>query len=110
MSTSKTRPQYVFIEVKKSRAPACVTLSGPTDVLSGIMISCSSGEVNIGRSCAGSAMEIRLTWWVQGADNLMLLKAALLEEALKRGFIPASNVSDDFLVLSREVIVEPRSI
>jgi hypothetical protein len=32
-----------------------------------------------------------------------LFRASLLEEALKRGFKPVSNVTDDFLALSREV-------
>ena len=102
MSTSRTRPQYAFIEVKRSNAAPCVILSGPYAVLSGINVG-NTGGVQFGWSQVGSGLEIRLTARVEGADNWMLLKAILLEEVLKRGFIPASNVTDDFLVLSREV-------
>ena len=96
----------MFIKVERSTAEPCVTLSGPIEVLGSIQIS-TTGVLGVVTSLAGSGKEIRLTGHVQGADNSMFLKAAFLEEVLKRGFIPASNVTDDLLVLSREVNVDP---
>ena len=95
----------MFIKVERSNADlACVTLSGPSEALDSIYFAiCNSAEMNVGGSRVGTAMEIRLTGGVQSADNSMLLKVILLEEVLKRGFIPASNVTDDLLVLSREL-------
>jgi hypothetical protein len=49
-------------------------------------------------------MEIKLTG-NKDADNSTFLKASLLEEVMNTrfGFKLLSNVTDDFLVLSREV-------
>ncbi len=94
----------MFIEVKRSNAAPCVILSGPSEVVDGIYFTiCNTAEMNVGCSRVGNATEIRLTGGVQSADNSRLLKVILLEEVLKRGFIPASNVTDDLLVLSREL-------
>ncbi len=95
----------MFIKVERSDQAPCVTLSGPSTVLEGIA-SRTTSEVMVMRSSLEGTMEIRLTTR-QGADNSMFMKATLLEGVLKRGFIPTSNVTDDLLVLSREVYVDP---
>jgi hypothetical protein len=64
------------------------------------LVACTDNKV-------GSGMEIRLTG-VGGVDDLMFFKAGLLEEVLKRGFKPMSNVTDDVLTLSREVTIDPQ--
>ena len=101
MSTPTTRPQYVFIDVKRYSTTPCVVLSGPREALQRISIS-STGVLKATTSSAGIAREIKLTT-TPNADNYSLLKVALLEEVLKLGFKPTSSVSDDFLILSREV-------
>ena len=93
-----TRSQYVFLEVKRSYAVPCVTLSGPSSVLQNIHI------VPATRFAAGNCLELRFKGRT-GEDNSMLYKAAFLEEVSKRGFKPLSNIADDFLVLSREVSI-----
>ena len=101
MSVPTTRPQYVFIDVKRTSATPCVALSGPQEALRRISI-LSTGVYRATTSLVGKAQEIRLTT-TPNADNYSLLKVALPEEVLKLGFKPASSVSDDFLILSREV-------
>ena len=98
----------MFIEVKRSDTPPCVTLSGPKEVLDSVSeagFNVSDYEVVCSSTYVGSSMEIRVTAGIDMvADNsTTLFKAGLLEEVLKRGFKPVSNVTDDFLALSREV-------
>ena len=102
MSIRKTRLQYVFIDVRRSSTAPCVALSGPRDALHRITIDSNSVTTTV--SYAGTCQEIRLTGSMN-ADNYSFLKITLLEEILKLGFKLTSNISDDFLILSREVNV-----
>ena len=98
----------MFIEVKRSHTAPCVTPSGPCNVLDSVSRDgfSQSRDFNVvfKSTYVADGMEIRVTG-AEGADNSMLFKASLLEEVLKRGFKPLSNVTDDLLVLSREVDV-----
>ena len=101
MSVQRTRLQYVFIDVYRCGTTISVALSGSTGVLRGISISSNrvrTPDVNL----AGNAAQIVLKG-VTGSNDYSLSKMALLEEVLKLGFKPTSNISDDFLILSREV-------
>jgi hypothetical protein len=107
MSISR-RLQYVFIEVKRSDTQPCVTLSGPTEVLNSVSeagFNVENDDVVCSSTYVGGSMQIRVTaGFDMVADNsTTLFKAGLLEEVLKCGFKPVSNVTDDFLALSREV-------
>ena len=103
MSTSPTRrsrPQYVFLEVKRLQTGSCVTLSGPCSVL-GHISSGSSGIITCKKEYVIDGVQIKLTGIEE--DLRMLFKASLLEEVVKQGFKPLSNIADDDLILSREV-------
>ena len=115
--SAKSRPQYVFIEVKKSSARPCVTLLGPSDMVNNIVKSLKLDKpsqdsfsfgfepsVRYQTRSLGSTTELRLTG-PKDADSTMFWKASLLEEALRIsfGFRLLSNVTDDCIVLSREV-------
>ena len=105
MSTSKTRSQYAFLEVKRSQASPCVALSGPLNVIGNILSAGFHVTTNIvacEHSVVGTGMELKLTS-VRDTGNWTFLKSALLEEVLKCGFKPLSSVTDDLLVFSREV-------
>ena len=91
----------MIIDVKRSYSRPCVTLSGPRQALGGIRIA-STACLTSSISGAGDAQEIRLSS-MTSSDNYSMLKIALLEEVLKLGFKPTSNISDDVLILSREV-------
>ena len=109
MSKSQTRSQYVFLEVKKSEPQPCVILSGPYSAIGCITSynNVNTGDVSFDYTMAGIGAELRLMGNRKDLDYSMLMKAGLLEEVTKRGFIPLSNVADDFLVLSPEVAVDP---
>jgi hypothetical protein len=54
----------VFIEVKRSHTPPCVTLSGPTEVLNSVSeagFNVNNYEVVCRNTYVGSSMEIRVT-------------------------------------------------
>ncbi len=96
------RTEIVFIEVKRSMEP-CVILTGPSDWVNEInsVDFDFSLSITCTRSSLGNCTEIRLT--NEGdEDNSTFMKAYLLTEVLKWGFKPMSNVTDDFLALSRE--------
>ncbi len=100
MSDSITK--IVFIEVKRLEEP-CVILTGPSDWVNRIdrRIFEKSNNVTFTKSSLGNCTEIRSTGQ-RYADNSTFMKASLLTEVLKWGFKPMSNVTDDFLALSRE--------
>ena len=100
MSTSPTRLQNVFLEVKSLQTASCVTLSGPRSVL-GHISSGSSAIISFKKHYVLNGAQIKLTGIDE--DLRMLFKASLLEEVVKQGFKPLSNIADDFLILSREV-------
>ena len=95
----------MFIEVKRSPT-LYVILSGPSNEVSSIDHHCgfSKSSVPCSITSLGRTMEMRLTG-NKDADNSTFLKASLLEEVMNTrfGFKLLSNVTDDFLVLSREV-------
>ena len=95
----------MFIEVKRS-STLNVILSGPRNEIHNINTRCgfSKSGVPCSITSLGNTMEMRLTG-NKDADNSTFLKASLLEVVMDRnyGFKLLSNVTDDFLVLSREV-------
>ena len=74
----------------------CVTLYGPQTELWGIA-QLYNGR-NSETALLGSSMKIMLY-----GEDLLFMKAALLEEVLKRGFKLLSSINDEVLTLSREV-------
>ena len=92
----------MIIDVKRSYSRPCVTLSGPREALREIRIA-STDCLTSSTSGAGDVQEIRLSS-LTSADNYSMLKMALLEEVLKLGFKPTSNISDDVVILTREVV------
>jgi hypothetical protein len=105
MCTSETRPQYAFLEVKRLDTAPRVVLSGPSDVLGNISIRNSDRNgITCNRVTVEGGCEITLAG-SPGYDNWMLLKTILLEEILPHGFKPLTDITDDFMVLSREVRV-----
>ena len=104
MSVQRTRLQYVFINVQRSDRDPSVVLIGPTEVLNGIFTP-STDDVRAYPTSVGNAKQIILSPFrgTTSPNDYLLWKMALLEEVLKLGFKPTSNISDDFLILSREV-------
>ena len=102
MSVQRTRPQYVFIDVKRSSTAPSVAPSSPQKALCRITV--GSNCVTTTVSYAGTSQEIRLTGSAN-ADNYSFAKITVLEEVLKLGFKQTSNISDDFLILSGEVMI-----
>ena len=88
----------MYVEAKTSSK--CVTLHGPERVLRDIAridfdnnFACNKIAILMGNS-----MKIELS-----GDDLLFMKAALLEEVLELGFKLLSSINDDVLTLSREV-------
>lgn len=97
----------MFIEVKRSPIRLDVILSGPSCEVSYIHTNrgfSKSSSVPCSITSLGNTMEMRLTGNKE-ADNSTFLKASLLEVVMdaRFRFKLLSNVTDDFLVLSREV-------
>ena len=113
MSAAKSRTQYMFIEVKKSSTFPSVALYGPTNTVNGMVTNLgfdhSGSSMRNGVRCMtssfGNTAELRLTVIQKDVDNTMFLKASLLEEALRfgSGFKLLSNITDDFMIFTREV-------
>ena len=96
MSVQSTRPQYAFIQTEGY----CVSLLGPRLVVSDIYSSCPNSTRP--KSIASTAT-LSLSRSNGDSIDLMFLKATLLEEVLKYGFEPISNVTDNPVVLCRRV-------
>ena len=104
MSVQRTRLQYVFVNVQRSDRASSVVLIGPTEVLNGISTGSSpTDNVRAYPMSVGNATQITLRPLRGHTNDYLLWKMALLEEILKLGFKPTSNISDDFLTLCREV-------
>ena len=87
----------MYIEVKASRK--CVTLYGPRVALNGISpTNFKNGPARCNTAFLGDSMKIVLF-----GEDLLFMKAALLELALKLGFKLLSSINDDLLTLHREV-------
>lgn len=96
-----SRKQYVFIEVRHSPTTS-VVLTGPVTAVNVSGGNFDNSDVMCETSFLGNTIEVTLTAR-EGADKLTFMKGSLLEEVLRRGFKLSSNVTDDSLLLSREV-------
>ena len=107
MSVQRTRPQYAFIQNEEHY----VSLLGPTQIVSGIHSSCDftlsrkcfAGDIISKLESSASTAKLGLSRFKTNTLDTMFLKATLLEEVLKHGFEPISNVTDDPVVLCRRV-------
>ena len=121
MSSQKIRTQYAFIEVEKSSDTGqtqslCVSLSGPKEIVTSIYNSgifkfpaarqyyipvWSSHNLTL-----GNTSRLMLSTESPQSYNSTFMKAGLLEEILKHGFTPVSNITDDLVILTREVDIQ----
>ena len=108
----KTRPQYVFIKVLVPRSQSerlVVTVSGPSATVKDIYESDNLRRNTCGISCycrtLASTSELSMEA-VNASSTQTFMKACLLEEVLMHGFTPESNVTDDSILLSRQVLKE----
>ena len=90
------RTQYVYIEVKASSK--CVTLYGPQLAISDIARINFNGPARCETALLGNSMKIVLL-----GEDLLFMKAALLDEVLGLGFKLLSSINDDLITLFREV-------
>ena len=87
----------MYIETKASSK--CVALYGPQAALHGTaLINFNNGPACCETALLGNSMKIVLF-----GEDLLFMKAALLDEVLKLGFKLLSSINDDLLTLSREV-------
>ena len=117
MLSQKTRKQYAFIEVEKSSDAResenlRVSLSGPKEIVTSIynsgifetgIWSPSVSSVNL---TFGNTSRLILSTNFPDDYNSTFMKANLLEEILKHGFTPVSNITDDLVILTREVDIQ----